>query len=454
MKLQVPTSLRVALLAVTLALASNLAVIGFIHWRTYDDAIDAQRQRVVEEAAALSDVYRSGGPAALNAALHDALTEGDPQLLVAILDGHGTPRSGNITALAPPPARLKAGYRDGQVRVAKAGKPIDAGYVLRRLSPTRWLLSGRSYGERLALQRTLQRSLLLAIALSVLLGLVCGLLIARYVAKRVSGIAAAATEIGDGDLSRRVPISGSGDAFDQLGQQINVMLDRIVALMQELRVLTDCLAHDLRSPVGRLRSRIDAAMATDDEEKRNLLLAGVVSEADALMRILTTVLEIGRSEAMASRDQFAWLDPRELIAELAEMYEPLVEDSGADFRLETRGVPLPLFGHRQLLAQAISNLIDNAVKYAGAGRSFVVFAEQSDRDVCLGVADHGPGIADSERAEARRRFGRLDTSRSAGGAGLGLALAEAVAHLHRGRLELEDNSPGLRAFIAIPTADR
>ena len=451
MRLQVPTSLRVAMLSAALALASNLALIGFIHWRTHDDAIGTQRQRVVEEAAALADVDASGGLAALDAALRDTLAQRDPQLLAAIVDAAGVPRMGNVKAIAPD-GGLRAGYQDGRIRISRGGAPVEAGYVLRRLKDGQWLLSGRVYGERLSLQRTLERSLLLAIAISVLLGLLCGIVTARYVGRRVGGIARVAEDISGGDLARRVPITGSGDAFDKLALQINAMLDRIVALMQELRVLTDCLAHDLRSPVGRLRARIDGALAATDEDKRNALLAGVLNEADSLMRILSTVLEIGRSEAMASRNQFVWLDPHELVAELAEMYEPLAEETGAVFRLETRGILLPLFGHRQLLAQALCNLVDNAVKHAAAGRHLTLFAEQCERDLYLGVADRGPGIAPSEHAEARRRFGRLDASRSAGGAGLGLALAEAVAHLHHGRLQLEDNRPGLRAFITIPAA--
>ncbi len=231
------------------------------------------------------------------------------------------------------------------------------------------------------------------------------------------------------------------------------MLDRITSLMQELRTLTDSLAHDLRSPVQRLRARVDAALNAEDEERRESLLSGVMQEADALTRILATVLEIGRSESMASRNQFSWVDPAELVSELCEMYEPLVEDAGAELKLDVRPV-LPLFGHRQLLAQTLSNLVDNAIKYADDGAEITLFAHQEDGQVRLGVADRGPGIAPEQRAEARRRFGRLDSSRPTGGAGLGLALAEAVAHLHEGELELDDNHPGLRASLVLPTPQK
>jgi signal transduction histidine kinase len=251
-----------------------------------------------------------------------------------------------------------------------------------------------------------------------------------------------------------VPLSGSRDAFDGLARQINRMFDRMAGLMEELRLLTDSLAHDLRSPVGRLRARVEAALATTDDSKRDLLLGGILQEADSLMRMLTTVLEIGRSEAMASRNQFEPLDPAGLIDELAEMYEPIAEEAGCTLRVEADS-GLPVFtGHRQLLAQTLSNLFDNALKYACGGGAVVLFARVLDGQMRLGVADRGPGIAPADQAEARRRFGRLDSSRSTGGAGLGLALAEAVAHLHGGALELLDNGPGLRAVLVLPLVPR
>jgi signal transduction histidine kinase len=288
------------------------------------------------------------------------------------------------------------------------------------------------------------------LALSVLFGLVCGLLIARYVATRVGAVAEVADRIRLGDLSQRVPMSGSDDAFDRLARQINAMLDRISTLMEELRLLTDCLAHDLRSPVGRLRARIEAAMRAENEGRRDVLLSGVLQEADSLMRILTTVLEIGRSEAMASRNQFAWIDPSELVVELGEMYEPIAEEAGCALQVKCGPALLPMFGHRQLIAQALTNLLDNALKYAASGGEMILFAEREEGSLRLGVADRGPGIAPADRAAALRQFGRLDASRSKEGAGLGLSLAEAVAHLHQGALALEDNEPGLRVVLVLP----
>ena len=448
-----PTTLRIALLATLLALAANLAVIGYVHWSTLDDATAALRQQATEQAAVLSDVYKSGGRPAVERAIRDALNADDPQTVAALLNPRGKPVLGNVEEVVDdwPP---EAGYRILTLRVRGDAPVREAGVVVRAIGRDGWLMSGRIAGDSLAFQRTLERALIVAMALAVLLGLVCGVIIARYVGRRVQDIAGDADRISAGDLGHRIALSGSGDAFDDLGLQINHMLDRIGTLMTELRMLTDSLAHDLRSPVGRLRAQAEAASSTDNPDERDRLLSGVIREADALMRIVSTVLEIGRSEAMISRNQFAWLDPAALTDELAEMYEPLAEEAGATLTLERGHALLPLLGHRQLLAQALSNLLENAVNYASAGGEITLFVRQDEDRVRLGVADRGPGIPSADRAEARRRFGRLDSSRSTAGAGLGLALVEAIAHAHHGALELDDNRPGLIAALSLPLRER
>ena len=228
------------------------------------------------------------------------------------------------------------------------------------------------------------------------------------------------------------------------------MLDRISALMGELRLLTDSLAHDLRSPASRLRTAAQAAAETNDPAEQEELLNSVVRNADALIRILTTVLEISRSEALTSRNQFAWFDVGELAAELVEMYDPLAEERGSCLRYHRPGQAVPLFGHRQLLAQALSNLLENAIRYGHSGGGIEVAVQPGERKIEIEVADRGPGIPEERRDEAVKRFGRLDSSRSDEGAGLGLALAKSIAHLHDGELRLDDNKPGLRTTLELP----
>jgi signal transduction histidine kinase len=444
----VPTTLRIALLAGLLALLSNLAVIGFIYWRTHDEAITEMRQQVAEQGKVLADVYKSGGKAALDDAINDTIAYADPQTAIALLDSTGREQTGNLASLSRQP--LVEGYHSALIRLRGQTTPRVGAVVIHRLPTGQWLISGRIVGEALALRDTLERSLLIALIVATLLGLACGVVLAHYVGRRVGEIAAVADRISARDLSQRVPLSGAGDAFDRLGRQINAMLDRITRLMEELRMLTDSVAHDLRTPVSRLRSAAHAAIETSDPHEQEELLGSVIRQADTLMRILTAVLEISRSEALTGRKQFAWFDLGELAAELTEMYEPLAEEAGATIDYERPPRAVPLFGHRQLLAQAISNLIENAVRYGADGGEIRVGVRNDAKQTRVEVADRGPGIPRELRGEARRRFGRLDSSRSAEGAGLGLALAEAIAHLHEGELVLEDNDPGLRTALQLP----
>src|SRR6185369_12868750 len=289
-----------------------------------------------------------------------------------------------------------------------------------------------------------------ALVVAILLGLGCGIILAQFVGRRVGKIVAVTDRISGRDLTRRIPPSGGGDAFDRLGQRINEMLDRISGLMEELRMVTDSLAHDLRSPVSRLRSAAHAAAETSDPAERDQQLASVVRQADSLMRILTTALEISRSEALTSRSQFNRFDVGSLGAELSEMYEPVAEEAGAVLRFHRPEQPVELFGHRQLIAQAVSNLVENAVRYAASGGAIDVTVGEDGKRLAITVADQGPGIPEGRREEALKRFGRLDSSRSEEGAGLGLALVRAIAHLHDGDLVLEDNKPGLIAVLRLP----
>ncbi|CAN5147990.1 hypothetical protein BH09PSE3_BH09PSE3_25700 [soil metagenome] len=444
---RLPTTARIALLSILLALITNFALLVFIRVATQDDAMATMRQRVASDADVLRDTAASGNRPALAAAILDAVHD-DPHVFTGLVDGDGRVIVGNI-ARDQLPARLAGtDFRTADVTRAPHGHVVSVGFTIRPAPGNQWVISGREFDQHLELQDTLERSLLLALLLSVAMGIVSGALIARYVGSRVETIARVVDEVGVGDLTRRAIVGPSGDAFDQLSSRINSMLDRLGVLMGELRMLTDTLAHDLRSPVGRLRARIERALTVTDEAQRDQLLGGVLNEADNLTRMLTTVLEIGRSEAQTARSQFVDLDPAALIAELGEMYEPLAEERGVTLLVDA--APLKLVAaHRQLLAQALSNLVDNALYYGG-GAAVTLSARDAGGSVRLTVADAGPGIADGDMTEARRRFGRLDASRGKPGAGLGLSLAEAVAHLHGGQLELADNGPGLAATLILP----
>jgi len=445
------TTLRIALLAGLLALVSNLAILGFIYLRTHDATTNTLRHEVIEQGAVLADVYRTGGMPALRGAIADTVNYSEnEETAVGLFDRKGRPIAGNLANLPRSEQPLQEGYRSGLLRFADSTAPQEAALAIHRLPTGDWLVSGRASPQGLALRNTLERSLLIAIILALLLGLVCGYILAQYVGQRVRNIVAVTGRITGSDLTRRIPLSGTDDPFDRLGLQINEMLDRIANLMQEVRIVTDTLAHDLRSPVSRLRTAAQAAGETSDPARRDQALASIIGQADSLMRILTTVLEISRSRAMTGREQFSWFDADALAAELSEMYEPVAEDSDVTVLFERPPRPMRIFGHRQLIAQAVSNLIENAIRYGSDGGEIRLSVEEDAKQLTIAVADRGPGIPEDRRAEAVRRFGRLDSSRSEGGAGLGLTLAQAIAHLHGGEFKLDNNEPGLIAALVLP----
>ena len=331
--------------------------------------------------------------------MSEAAAEGDPQVAIAILDRDGKPLSGNVAAVDSPSALSLGGARSAVLRMKDETSSLEATVSLSPLAGGNWLLTGRTVSAGISLRETLERSLLVALAVSVILGLLCGLIIGQYVDRRVHDIVRVADRISGGDMSGRVPLSGANDSFEELSRQINHMLDRISTLMGELRMLTDSLAHDLRSPVGRLRAAADAALAADTPEERDQMLGAIIRQSDSLMRILTTALEIARSEAFTSQNQFSWFDPVQLCDELVEMYEPVAEEAGASIRLDRGPIVVPVFGHRQLLAQALSNLIENAIKYGASGGEIAVLVHDEDFD--LEAWRDRPGSRDPGRTPRR-----------------------------------------------------
>lgn len=426
---------------------SNLALVGVVWRQTRVDALDAVRREAVEQGDALAAVWRGGGVPAVAAAMRDARTPGDASLLLAMFDADGRRLAGGE------PRALPASLRRPGFRIGRLGTGREAGYELRPLGSD-WLLAGRTLDLLAAEQRALERALAVAVLLSLALGVAAGLVMARYVGRRLDGIARVIDAAGEGDLSRRVGSqTGSGDAFDRLARRLDTMLAKVEALMGELRVVTDGLAHDLRSPLARLRTRAEQA-ALAEPAQRDAALSGLLTETDLVMRMLTTAIEISRAESVG-RDRLQPAAPAALVAEIADLYEPVAEEAGLAFRLALDATPAPMRLHRELLSQAIANLLDNAIKHAGTGAEvtlrLTVGVGSGASEVAIAVEDRGPGIVETDRAQAVKRFGRLDAARSTPGAGLGMALVEAVARLHGGRFELADNAPGLIARIILPT---
>ena len=256
-----------------------------------------------------------------------------------------------------------------------------------------------------------------------------------------------------GDLSRRIPLNGSGDELDRLSTSLNAMLGRIEELMGALREVSDNIAHDLKTPLNRLRNRAEEALRNPNGvASYRDGLTKTIEEADELIRTFNSLLLIARLEGGAVADSMSPVDPALIIADVAELYEPVAEEAG--LRLENSAAKgLRLLANRELVSQAVANLVDNAIKYSahtkasdGAEPAAITIAmARVDQSVEISVADRGPGVAPQDRQRALQRFVRLEKSRSAPGAGLGLSLVAAVARLHGGSVRLEDNAPGLRA---------
>ncbi len=254
-----------------------------------------------------------------------------------------------------------------------------------------------------------------------------------------------------GDLSQRVPVSGSGDEFDQLAANLNAMLDQIERLMLGMRQVTDNIAHDLRTPLSRLRARLEVTLLErPDLHRYGEALRDTITEADRLLGTFNALLSIAEAEAGARREGWSVVDLAEIARNVAELYEPLAEENGMELAVETDAT-LPVRGDRHLLSQALANLLDNALKYAPEGR-IVLRAHEHGETVRVEIADNGPGIPADRREAVFDRFVRLEGSRSSPGNGLGLSLVRAVAKLHAGACWLEDNAPGLKAVMTFPLA--
>jgi signal transduction histidine kinase len=326
------------------------------------------------------------------------------------------------------------------------------------------LLVGRDLDERERMFRIITLAGRWSVAIVIVLGILGGLFISRRVLRRVDAMTGATKTIMAGDLSGRLPVIGSGDEFDRLALNLNDMLARIEALMRGLKEVTDNIAHDLKTPLTRLRNRCEEALrSTKSEAEFRRVMEQTIEESEGLIRTFDALLMIARAESGEVREGMAEFDAAEVARDVSELYEPLAEDKGLTLEVDA-WQRAAVNGNRELVSQALANLVDNAIKYAapaqkplatavnGAGGGIRVTADAEADRIVLTVSDHGPGIPNGDRSRVVDRFVRLEQSRSLPGSGLGLSLVSAVARLHGGELRLEDNAPGLRARITLPRA--
>ena len=441
-------------LAVVLLLAGvAAAAIALVGWHANEILTRSAERAIETDANELKSELVARGMDGLAHAIADRSRSGSGGVYY-LTDATGQRRAGNLIALPEWPPGMRRGlFRyaahdgGGSFRTA-AGLLIDIDGAPR-------LVVGRDIEDQRALLYAIYRSVGIGAGLLVLIGLGGSVLLTRHVLGRIETMSRASAGIMASNFHGRIPIDGSGDELDRLAAQLNEMLVRIERLMAGLREVSDNIAHDLRTPLNRLRNRAEAALAdTGGANAWRNGLERVIDEADELIKTFNALLLIARLEAGSTAEGFEPLDLASLVADVAELYEPVAEEAGFKLQCSTAG-PIPIRANRQLVGQALANLIDNALKYAANGtgaREIAVATGRRDNMATLVVADRGPGIAPEHRERALKRFVRLEQSRSLPGTGLGLSLVAAVARLHAGTVVLEDNAPGLRVIVELQLA--
>jgi signal transduction histidine kinase len=447
------TTFRLAALYLVLFAASVLAVLAFIYFSTAD-FIERQTEATIEaEITGLREQYEDRGLAGLAEIIHArSLAQHNNASLYLITDPALKPIAGNLSAW-PRARQLRPGWITFPVETRERGDvetdtAIASVFVLRDGFR---LLVGRDLRYATAFRSRIIRTLGWAAVLTLGLGVAGGLFMTRHMLQRVEAVNRTSARIMHGDLAQRVPLTGSGDEFDQLAANLNAMLDRIERLMVGMRQVTDNIAHDLRTPLARLRARLEVTLLERPDAQRYAeALRDTIAEADRLLGTFNALLSIAEAEAGSRRDALAVVDLAEIARSVAELYEPVADDKGLRLLVDAPGTLL-VNGDRHLLSQAIANLLDNALKYTPAG-SVSLSVRMAAEAARVEVADTGPGVPADRREAVFDRFVRLERSRSTPGNGLGLSLVRAVARLHGGNAWLEDNEPGLRAVITLPPA--
>jgi signal transduction histidine kinase len=446
----------VALFLLVFALSAML-VIGYIYYNTNVLLARQVTDTINAEAQVLAEQYQSGGIARLIAAVEQrSAAPGYSVYLVS--DGRGRPLAGNLYG-APEGIDLNVGWHEFVF------ERFDSGVASQRLALARsfqlangfHLMVGRDIEERRRFEGVITSALLWGLGLMLVLGIGGGLLASRRMLARLDAMAATSQRIMAGDLTNRIPETGSGDELDRLAKSLNEMLDRIEALMHGLKEVSDNIAHDLKTPLTRLRTRAETVLREESSPQAiREALERTIEESDQLIRTFNALLSIARAEAGTAPTAFAALDAAAIVRDVAELFEPTAEEKGAVIHVEAE-TPAPFLGDRDLVSQAIANLVENALNYGlpekangGEAGDLWLKAEKRDGQVSIAVLDRGPGIPEADRGRVLERFVRLETSRSRPGSGLGLSLVAAVARLHKGTLELDDNAPGLAVTMRLP----
>ena len=429
---------------------STVALALFLWWSTAG-LLDRQTEAAINaDTQGLAERYGEGGLRALVETIEQRLAGNvDDDALYLLADPSFRRIAGNLERW---PARVTMSSAWYDLAIERAGRRGMARVHHFMLPGGYHLLVGRDVEVRAQMARLLTDALLWSAGVALLLGSVGAMAVRSLFRITLADVSATAAAISAGDLTRRVRVSGRGDEFDRLAETINDMLDRIARLMDGVRQVSNAIAHDLRTPIARARARLeDAARSAEGEADLRAAIERAEADLDGVIAIFQALLRIAEIEAGARRSAFAALDLGPLLLDLAELYGAVAEERGQAL---VTAIPdsLPAYGDREMLQQAVANLLDNALKFSPPGGTIRLEAgPDAGQGIRIVVADQGPGIPPEDRARATERFFRGETARNTPGSGLGLALVQAVAALHGGALRLDDNAPGVRATMTLTT---
>ncbi len=443
------STFRLALLYMLLFSTSVLVLLGFIYWSTVS-YISAQTDETIDiEILDLTERYRNAGLTGLTQLLSERLSRRPAGASVYLLtDKDLTPLIGNLDRW-PLGAEIQDGWLEFMLE--NAGERDTAAHRARarvfRLSGGFILLVGRDIHDLEVTKRRIVATLLWGLGIMLVLGGIGSVMMGRSTLRRIEAINETSREIMSGDLSRRVPSRNTGDDFDLLADNLNNMLNQIESLMESVRRVSDNIAHDLRTPLARLRNRLEELnLDSDQSDSGRVILEQALEEADGLLNTFNALLRIARIESHDHSADFAPVDINELVRDVMELYEPLAEEKGLQVTTDLKAKPL-FTGDRDLLFQALANLLDNAIKYTPPHGEIRCSLLPDDGGARLILSDNGPGIPSDQRDKVFQRFFRLEQSRTTTGNGLGMSLVQAVMQVHHLGIELQDNRPGLKVII-------
>jgi signal transduction histidine kinase len=457
------TPFRLTLLFLALFAASASAFLAYIYIATAGEATRRVDQLITREMRTLQSAYVRAGTDGLNQALIERAASERPYLYL-LMKPDGARISGSIEESPLDAFDGEATWTSFQVTEFDVqGREINrpARGLQERLSGGEILFVGADIAEDEAYVVKIVRALWGAGALIIVLGLAGGVVVSRNVSRSMTGLTNVVDAVRNGDLTARAPVRGTRDELDELAVGLNEMLDRLERSMAGHKHTGDAIAHDLRSPLTRLRARLEASYL-DLEAGRGdpqAAFAQALDDTDGVLKTFGAVLAIARLQAAGTAPDPVLFDPADLAADICELYEPLCEDDGLDFKAElARGMSIR--ANREFMAQALANLMDNAIKYTPKGGAIMLrVRRRSSGEVEFSVTDTGPGVPEEDRARVVQRFVRLENSRNLPGAGLGLSLVAAVAEAHGGRVELSEGpgkvgeiGPGLRVAVILPPA--